>query len=221
MSASARTHMSFLEKMNDAKIHRDSAVEHCEKKNYFSAYRAYSKALGCFTDDDVEQEPAVQELLTEVKHQMEQIGKLGILEVRLSFNEINPRAFDPFCACTYGKAHEHWCDYCAPDKTILDLFNWEKAKLEREVSLANLVKRKRKKAGELLEKSKQMRKELELLDEEMSLANLVKIERKNALELLEKAEQMRKELELLSEEVKCTLREARYAQEELEESRGW
>ena len=173
--------------MNDAKIHWDSAVENCEKKNYFSAYKAYSKALGCFTDDDVEQEPAVQGLLTEVKHQMEQIGKLGILEVRLRFNEINPRAFDPFCACTYGKGHEHWCDFCTPGKTILDLFNWEKAKLEREVSLANLVKRKRK----------------------------------NALELLEKTEQMRKELELLDEEVKCTLREARYAHEELEESRGW
>ena len=186
MSASARTHMSFLEKMNDAEILRDG-FDHCEKKNYLSAYKAYSKALGCFTDDNVEREPAVQELLTEVKHQMEQIGKLGILEVRLSFNEIYPRAFDPFCACTYGKAHDHWCDFCTRGKTVLDLFNWEKAKLEREVSLANLVKLKRKKAGELLEKSKQKRKELELLDEEVT----------------------------------CTLREARYAREELEESRGW
>lgn len=167
MSASARTHMSLLEKMNDANILRDSAVENYEKKNYFSAYRDYSQALGCFTDDDVEQEPTVQELLTEVKHQMEQIGKLGILEVRLSFNEIYPRAFDPFCACTYGTGHEHWCDFCTPGMTILDLFNWEKAKFEREVSLDNLVKRKRKKAGELLEKAEQMRTELELLDEEV------------------------------------------------------
>ncbi len=84
-------------------------------------------------------------------------------------------------------AREELEDFCTRGKTVLDLYKWEKAKLEREVSLAVFVK----------------------------------LKRKNALELLEKSKQMRKELELLDEEVTCTLREARYAREELEESRGW
>jgi len=187
MSASARTDVSLMEKMNDAMIFFDHAVDNCQDRNYYSAYKEYSKALECFTGDDVDQDPSVNELQTDIKNQMEQIGKLRIFDVRLNFKKNVPQAFDPFCLCSNGRAHDHWCDLCTSGKTVLDLYKWEKAKLEREVSLADLVKVKRRKLAGLLDRVTEMQKQMEVLDEE----------------------------------VKCTMREARYAREELEESRGW
>ena len=112
MSASARTAMSLMEKMNDARIFRDSAVENCRNRSYYSAYKEYSQALECFTDDDVEQDPAVKELRTDIKNQIEQIGELRIFDVYLNFKKNVPQAFDPFCSCSHGREHEHWCTCC-------------------------------------------------------------------------------------------------------------
>ena len=187
MSDSARTDMSLMEKKNEAMILRDSAVENFENGRYLSAYKEYSKALGCFTDDDVYQDPVVKKLRTDIKNQMDEIGKLHIFDVRLNFKEIDPHAIDPFCMCSNGRAHDHWCDFCTRGKTVLDLYRWEQAKLEREVSLANLVKLKRRQAQVLLERANSLREQMELLDEELI----------------------------------STLREARHAKQELDESRGW
>jgi hypothetical protein len=202
MSASARTDMSLMETLNiddmslmetlnKTKIFWDSAVENFEKGRYLSAYKEYSKALKCLTEDDVDREPIVNVLRTDIKNnikkKMDDIGKLHIFDVRLNFIEIDPHAFDPFCMCSNGRAHDHWCDFCTRGKTVLDLYRWEQTKLEREVSLANLVKLKRERALALLERSNKLRKQMELLDEEL----------------------------------RSTMSDVWHAKQELEESRGW
>jgi len=187
MSVSARTEMSLMEKKNEITILLDSAFESCEKGRYLSAYKEYSKALKCVTDTDMDNDPKVIGLRTDIENQMNQVGNLDIFDASLKFEEIDPLAFDPFCECSNGRAHYHWCDFCTRGKTVLDLYRWEQAKLEREVSLANLVKLKRKKAQVLLERANKLRKQMELLDEKLI----------------------------------STLREARYAKQELDESRGW
>lgn len=209
MSASARTDVSLMEKMNDAMIFRDSAFENCEKRNYFLAYKEYAKALDCLTGEDADQDPSVKELRTDIKNQMEPIGKLRILDVPLNFMKNVSQAYCPFCSCTYGRAHEHFCAFCTVGKTVLDLFLWEQAKLQREVDLADLVKVKSRELQVLLDKGTELREQMHLLDEEVTCT------------ITERSIELQEQIQLLHEEVRCTIRERREAQDELEESRGW
>jgi hypothetical protein len=167
MSVSARTDMSLMEKKNKITILLISAFESCEKGRYLSAYKEYSKALKCVTDTDMDNDPKVIGLRTDIENQMNRVGNLDIFDARLRFIEIDPHAFDPFCMCSNGRAHDHWCDFCIRGKTVLDLYRWEQAKLEREVSLANLVKLKREQAQVLLERANKLREQVQLLDEEL------------------------------------------------------
>ena len=146
IAASARlspaVYLECLQKVNEI---RDDAMKCCENRKHLDAYRKLSKTFHYFGKTDESDYPDCSTIMTEIREQMDVIGKLHITDA--SFAEVTPYDDDPFCRCSRacGMAKKHFCTICHTDETPLTIqrvHNWlerqHTERLERQAALRNL-----------------------------------------------------------------------------------